>query len=196
MSLDRDPPRSTPHRRRISVKGFGSTEAGEALAWANEHRGRAPRAGARPVADAVAKVVRPMAKRFGPGVSELSERWVEIVGAPLAAWSQPERYQSGAGGTALVVRAKGPAAALIEAQSAQILDRVAAYSGKPVRRLRIVQGALKGMTSPARARPQRIVKTTGQAPQSVEASPQARLEQTLERWRRDIVSSDSPPDKT
>ena len=198
MSVDDDPfrsrpGRSIPTRRRVQVRGLSADEAREALAWADAHRGRAPRGAGRQVGEAVAKVVRPLARRFGPGVSELVERWEEIVGAPLAAWSYPERYQSGAGGVALVVRAKGPAAALIEAQSAQILDRVATYSGKPVRRLKLVQGALNTQTPVRARRAQRIVKTGEKAPQALAESPEARLEQTLNAWRRDFGLTPAPP---
>ena len=184
MSLDRFPDRSTPYRRRVDAAGLSPAERRERLSWAESHRGRRVAPPARTAGDACAKVVRPLAKRFGPAVNELDAHWREIVGEPLAAWSKPERYLGGSGGTALVVRARGPAAALVEAQSARILERVAAYAGRPVKRLKIVQGPIEPAAAPARRKPpQRIVKAASTAPETVETDPRARLETILNRWR-------------
>lgn len=184
MSLDRFPGRSTPYRRRVSAAQLSPAERRERLGWAESHRGKRVAPPTRSAGEACAKVVRPLAKRFGPGVSELDAHWREIVGEPLAAWSKPERYLGGSGGTALVVRARGPAAALVEAQSARILERVAAYAGRPVKRLKIVQGPIETAPSPARRqRPKRIVKAAATAPETVETDPRARLESILDRWR-------------
>ncbi len=184
MSLDRFPVRSTPYRRRLDASSLSPAERLERLSWAESHRGRRVAPPARSAGEACAKVVRPLAKRFGPGVSELDVHWREIVGEPLADWSKPERYQGGSSGSTLVVRARGPAAALVEAQSARILERVAAYSGRPVKRLKIVQGPIEPAGAPVRRKPpQRIVKATGPAPETVETDPHARLQTILNRWR-------------
>ncbi|MCC5996297.1 MAG: DUF721 domain-containing protein, partial [Oceanicaulis sp.] len=103
-------------------------------------------------AAALARVLKPLTVHHGPGVPELAEHWAEIVGAPLAAHSRPEKMQGGAGGLTLVVRARGPAAALVEAQSARILERVARYAGRAPKRLRIVQGSLDGAAPAPAAR--------------------------------------------
>ena len=184
MSLDPFSIRSTPYRRRVSAADLSPAKRRERLGWAESHRGRRVAPPAHSVGEACAKVVRPLAKRFGPGVSELDAHWREIVGEPLAAWSSPERYMGGSGGPTLVVRARGPAAALVEAQSARILERVAAYAGRPVKRLKIVQGPIEPAGAPVRRKPgQRIVKTKGAAPETVETDPRARLETILNRWR-------------
>jgi hypothetical protein len=126
--------------------------AAQAWVWAQRHRGRAAIAPPPAAAAALARVLKPLAVHHGPGVAELAEHWAEIVGAPLAAHSRPEKMQSGAGGLTLVVRARGPAAALVEAQSARILERVARYAGRAPKRLRIVQGSLGGSAPAPSAR--------------------------------------------
>lgn len=139
---------SSGARRPVAADAEANAQA---WAWAQRHRGRPAIAPPPAAAAALARVLKPLAVHHGPGVAELAEHWAEIVGAPLAAHSRPEKMQSGAGGLTLVVRARGPAAALVEAQSARILERVARYAGRAPRRLRIVQGSL-GAAAPAPAR--------------------------------------------
>lgn len=174
--MDQDGRRSTPARRRI-VRRADPERDREALDWAQSHRGRPPAPPMPSAGKAAGKALRPLMKAFGPSASELEKRWPEIVGEHLAKWSAPERFQSGA----LVVRARGPAAALIEAQSAVILQRVAQYAGKAPKRLRIVQGGLSPADKP-RPGPARVSK----APPGIEppssADPKARLAALMARW--------------
>lgn len=178
---------STPRRivpRHAVSRSADTAEARNALQWAAEHRGKpafnfAPSAGR-----AAAKVVKPLAKQFGTPASELEARWAEIVGEQLARWSRPEKFQGGAAGSTLVITARGPAAALIEAQSSRILDRVAQYSGRRPARLKILQGTLATTPAKARGRAPRVVKATGDVP--LPADPKARLAALLKRWESDI----------
>jgi hypothetical protein len=79
-----------------------------------------------------------------------------------------------------VIRARGPAAALVEAQSAQILARVATYSGKKPQKLKIIQGPLNPEPKKPKARPDRIVKVKAESKRTLT------LEETLENWRKEI----------
>jgi hypothetical protein len=106
-----------------------------------------------------------MSARFGPGANELQSHWAEIVGEALAAYSSPVKFQSGAGGLTLVINARGPAASLIEAQSGQILERVARFSGKTPKRLKLTQAALKSRPVKSKSRPKRIVKVKTLSPE-------------------------------
>jgi hypothetical protein len=106
-----------------------------------------------------------MSARFGPGANELQAHWAEIVGDALAAYSSPVKFQSGAGGLTLVINARGPAASLIEAQSAQILDRVARFAGRAPKRLKLTQGALKSRPVRSKSRPARVVKVKALSPE-------------------------------
>ncbi|MEQ8405060.1 MAG: DciA family protein [Oceanicaulis sp.] len=162
MSRNR-PPSSPPARaksvalrRRVARAEPGAEEA--AWAWAKSHRAR-PAAKAPPsVGRAAVKVVRPLEKQLSPALAELEAHWAEIVGDQLAKYTRPEKYHGGAGGLTLRIRAKGPAAALAEAQAPRILERAARYSGKDAKKLKIVQGPITETFAPKPVRRRRITK--------------------------------------
>jgi hypothetical protein len=92
---------------------------------------------ARPLAELLHKTVGKAFAKQGFASLELVTRWREIVGAEIAAHSQPERIQwrrmpqdSGAAepGT-LVLRVEGPTALEIQHQSGIILERVNRFFG-------------------------------------------------------------------
>ncbi|MCC5981913.1 MAG: DUF721 domain-containing protein [Oceanicaulis sp.] len=162
-------------RRRVRVDASRPGYREDAEAWASTHRGRPAAPPPPAAARALGAVMRPLAKAFGPGVSELDEHWEAIVGEALARWSSPEKLSAGL----LTVRARGPAAALIEAQSAVILERVAQYAGRAPKRLRIVQGSLAAPAGPVRKRVQRGVRRDDVASFAHSTAPQDRLEAAL-----------------
>lgn len=175
----------TGARHRVSVSREAEA-AREAVDWAQEHRGKPARGFTPSAGRAAARIAKPLAKQFGTAANELSAHWSEIVGEKLAQWSQPEKFQGGASGSTLVITARGPAAALIEAQSARILDRVAQYTGRRPARLRILQGSLAA--APARRAPRitRIVKVA-EGP-ALPQDPKARLSVLLNRWESEITA--------
>lgn len=152
-SWKQDGQKAITQRRRIRSKSDAVSRA-EADLWAVDHRGKPAIKPPPPAGRALAKVMRPLATAFGPGVSELDQHWAAIVGEALARWSSPEKLQAGT----LTVRARGPAAALIEAQSGIILERVAQYAGKAPKRLRIVQGSLAAPAGPVRRASTRVIR--------------------------------------
>lgn len=157
---------STPPLRRPVARGKArSLSDQESWDWVNAHRGRAASGPPPPAARAAGKVVRPLAARFGPGLTELEAHWPAIIGEALAHYTRPEKFQGGASGLTLVVRARGPAAALAEAQAPQILERVARYAGKAPKKLKIVQGPITAEASPARAKRRRITKVKAFTPE-------------------------------
>lgn len=108
-----------------------------------------PRAGAF-----AGKVLRPIAKRFGPTLAELTERWPEIAGERLARMARPMRLTQGRDGGILTLLARGPAATLIQAESSRIIERANFYcGGKVVARLKIQQGPLHDAAAPGRPAP-------------------------------------------
>ena len=82
----------------------------------------------------------------------MEPRWREIVGDQLARVTRPQKLtkgRSGAGGT-LELRVAGPAALLVQHQSADILARVNLFLGPgAVDKLRIAQGPVKPLPTPA-----------------------------------------------
>ena len=139
--MTRDTKASTPPGAQARRRVQRSASDQEAWSWAQTHRGRPPIAPPKSAGRAASKLIKPLSARFGPGAGELQARWPEIVGAPLAAHSTPVKFETGPGGLTLLIHAPGPAAALIEAQSAQILDRVARFSGRAPKRLKVTQAA-------------------------------------------------------
>ena len=179
------PSRAPAVRRRVARAAEGEAEA--VWAWASSHRGR-PAAPPPPSAGvAAASAVRALSRQLSPAMSEIDAHWEAIVGPELARWSRPERFASGAGGLALVVRARGPAAALLDAQAPRILERVARYAGKTPTRLRLVQGPLKEAFAPGKARPPRIRKVP-----ALDAAPK-NLDALLQDWAEAIARREGAP---
>jgi len=179
--MKRKPLTSTPNRRRIARTARTQRDEADAARWLSEHRGKAAIAPPPSAGRAASRLIKPLSKQFsGPSLSELETHWSAIVGPQLANFTRPEKFQGGAAGSTLVIRARGPAAALAEAQSAQILARVASYSGKQPKKLKIVQGPLRDTPVRAKPRPNRITKV-----KAAPARPRT-LDETLEDWRKAV----------
>lgn len=92
---------------------------------------------------ALRDILRPMGKKFGPGVRDLKIRWPEIAGPRLAAISTPQKLTGSKGAQTLTLIARGSAAMLLQAQSTQLLERINLISGSgTVTRIRMVQGPI------------------------------------------------------
>ena len=118
-------------------------EAGRILA---AKRTRPPRRPLPTAGRALTGLVKALDERFGRGPDGLKARWREIVGEALAARTEPVKLSKprGGGGAALELKVDGPAATLIQHQSADILARVNLFLGPgAVERLRIVQGVVR-----------------------------------------------------
>jgi hypothetical protein len=148
-------------------------ETAEILA---RRRTRPPRRPPPPAGKSLAPMLKALDERFGgsgAGPRVLRERWREIVGETLARRTEPVKLvRPRKGGAAtLEVRVDGPAAALIQHQSADILARVNLTLGDgAVERLRISQGPL---SAPKAAPPRRI------KPPPLDAAVEADLSQSL-----------------
>lgn len=176
-TMKRPPLTSTPNRHLIARTTRSPRDEADAAAWMSEHRGRAAMKPPPNVDRAINAVIKPLSQKFsGPTRHELDAQWAEIVGPQLAKLTRPEKFQAGA----LVVRAQGPAATLVEAQSAQILARVATYSGKRPTRLKIVQGPLNPTPKKPRPVTNRVIRVTSASERPLT------LEDTLENWRKEI----------
>ena len=108
-----------------------------------------------PAGKALTGYLKTLNARFGgtsAGPRVLIERWREIVGETLARRTLPVKLVRPRKGTAatLEVRVDGPAAALVQHQSADILARVNLTLGEgTVDRLRIVQGPVSASAAAA-----------------------------------------------
>jgi len=160
----------------------------QASRFLETHRGRPSYRSAPSAGRAAARILRPLARRFGPGVEPLKAHWSEIVGSRLSQWSEPEAILNQSGIQVLVIRARGPAGAVIQAESRRILDRVAQYAGaKSPTRIRIKQGSARTAATPA---PEKMTKPspTSQVSEGVEKSADDRLLSALDRFGKTVKS--------
>jgi hypothetical protein len=126
------------------------SEAREILA---RRRTRPPLRPPPPAGKSLAPLIRQLDDRFGKGAGALESRWREIVGDRLAAVTRPQKLTKGRGGApgVLELRVAGPAALLVQHQSAEILSRVNLFLGSgAVDRLRIAQGPVKPLAQAAK----------------------------------------------
>ena len=121
-------------------------------------------------------LIKALDARFGQGAEGLKARWREIAGDMLGARTEPTKLikgRNGAGAT-LEIKVDGPAAALIQHQAPQLLQRVRLILGEGVvARLRIVQGPVR--PAPARASASKPARLKAPLDAAAEAKLQAEL---------------------
>ncbi|MEN5113516.1 DciA family protein [Brevundimonas diminuta] len=155
-----------------------------------------------PAGRSLAPLIKKLDAQFGRGASALEPRWVEIVGERLARVTRPQKLTKGrgnAGGT-LELRVAGPAALLVQHQSADIIQRVNLFLGAgSVEKLRIAQGPVKPLPASGAKKPRprgRAVlpplpaATEAALNASVEAAPEG-LKAALGKLGRAVLSQ--PP---
>lgn len=165
-----------------------------ASAYIAARRGRRAIQPAPSAGRAAERILKPLARQFGVGVEQLREHWPTIVGTRLAEWSEPQTIQRSGGIHTLVIRARGPAGAVIQAEARRILERVKTYAGNQApTRLRIVQGtsarpatAGSATTSGAAAGDMNNRQGASKVSEGVETSPEARLLSALDRFSRSV----------
>jgi hypothetical protein len=109
----------------------------------------APRAGR-----AASEVVSKFTKRFGSNVGELANRWNEIVGEKTARMCTPVKLTGRGSDGILHLAAIGPAALLVEADSANILQKVNTFFGRDVaRRIALTRASARTKAAPVAERP-------------------------------------------
>ena len=171
-------------------KPSSSTLEAAASAYISARRGRRAIQPAPSAGRAAERVLKPLTRRFGVGVEQLREHWPEIVGKRLADWSAPKTIQRAGGVNTLVIEARGPAGAILQAESHRILERVRTHSGdRAPTRLRVVQGRA---ARPAAAGKAEVTKpqSASHVSETVETSPEARLLSALDRFARSVKARD------
>jgi hypothetical protein len=115
----------------------------------------------RPLADVLHRTLKDAFAKQGFASTELVTRWADIVGAEIAAHSEPEKIQwpRGAEGHSpepgtLVLRVEGPTAIEIQHLSGVVLERVNRFFGwQAVGALRLRQAPLGRRERPSRPGP-------------------------------------------
>ena len=139
--------------------------------------------------------VKGLDEKFGRGAGALEPRWREIVGDQLARVTRPQKLIKGRGGSGgvLELRVAGPAALLVQHQSAEILSRVNLFLGAgSVDKLRIAQGPVKSSAETA-SKPRRPSKppplpaeTEAELARAVETAPEG-LKAALQKLGRAVL---------
>jgi hypothetical protein len=170
-------------------------EAREILA---RKRTRPQRRAPPPVGRKLTKLVKALDERFGQGSDGLAARWKEIAGENLARVTEPVKLITprGGGQATLEIRVNGPAAALIQHQSPQIMERANLILGAgKVGKLRIVQGPLSirpeaALTSkPGRRRKPPLDAAAESA--LIAETPEGPLKAALVRLGREVLRTPS-----
>lgn len=148
-----------------------------------------------PIARSLGPALKALEAKFGQGANVLQARWREIVGETLARHTEPVKLVKARGGAILELRVAGPAAAIVQHQSPEILSRAALVLGEgEVSKLRIVQGPIRGTGKPARPA---IARKRGRPPldaaaeralaDSLADQPDGPLKSALERLGREVL---------
>jgi hypothetical protein len=130
------------------------------------------------VGPTAAKPITPLIKSFearfahqDTSISRLAARWEDIVGATIGKICEPIKIVKSRTHSQLEVRVAGAYAALLQHQSAVLIDRINLFLGtKDIDKLRFVQGPLS-------ERPQTI---TCPRPKPLNASEELALKQLLD----------------
>jgi len=138
---------------------------------------------APPAGRSLAPFIKELDAKFGRGAGALEPRWREIVGDQLARVTRPQKLTKGRAGAngermggTLELRVAGPAALLVQHQSADILKRVNLFLGEgAVATLRIAQGPVKPLPAPAAS-----TKRARRRIEPLDAAEEAELKQSVE----------------
>jgi len=175
------------YRRRLPTL----EEAAEIL---SRRRTRPPLRPAPPVGKSLRPILKSLEDRFGQGPGQLQNRWKEIVGETLARHTEPVKLVKGRGNApgVLELRVAGPAAAIVQHQAPEILQRVSLLLGEgQIGKLRIIQGPIRAHAS----RPQ-VARRKSKGPldaaaekalaEELAAQPDGPLKQALLKLGREI----------
>lgn len=127
-----------------SQSGISRAQRTNILQYLERNRGNAQYRHAPSAGVSTNKILRPLAKKFGPGRNALQNHWPQIIGEKFARLSRPVAIRGGKTGKTLVIEAKGPACALIQANSSQLLGKINQFLGQgTVTKILVKQGSMK-----------------------------------------------------
>jgi hypothetical protein len=155
----------------------------------------APRLVPPPAGRQLAPVLRELEKRFGQGPGQLQQKWKEIVGETLARHTEPVKVVKGRGNApgVLELRVAGAAAAIVQHQAPEILQRVSMLLGEgAIGKLRIIQGPVKAHGTRPQAKRRRSKGPLDAAAEKTLAeglkdAPEGPLKNALTQLGREIV---------
>jgi hypothetical protein len=160
------------------------------MAEDDTHRDMTKRAravhGPRPIASIVPAIARAGFNRTAPGVTQLVEAWVTIVGPALADATAPRRLQQGT----LTIGCSGPVAMELQHLSGELISRINQYLGSQVvRHLRFVQTL--AVPAQPRVTPPRSKAAETEAVEAVAHLPDGPLRDALAALGSAVLSESS-----
>lgn len=159
---------------------------GNILAYLEHNRGKPQYRHAPSAAMATNRILRPLSKKFGPGKNALQNHWPQIIGEKWAALSRPMAIRGGKTGKSLLIEAKGPAAALIQANAGQLLGKINQFLGKDtITKIIVKQGSMKPNTQTA-AKTTAIKTSPEQQPSSVKNNPENAFQTALDNLGKKV----------
>lgn len=139
--------------------------------------------GPRPIAAVVPAATRTAFRRAAPGVAQLMEAWVGIVGPSLAGVTVPRRLAQGT----LTVGCSGPVAMELQHLSMELIGRINQYLGsQTIHRLRFIQTAAIG--TPVRSTPRPNAAAEAAAAEAVADLPDGPLRTALTELGRAVLT--------
>ncbi len=131
-------------KSQIKKKPLSREQRARILNYLERHRGQQQYRHAPSAAWSTNKILRPLTKKFGPGKSALQSHWPQIIGEKWAQLSRPLSIRTSKEGKTLIIEAKGPASALIQANSGQLLGKINQFMGaNAITKIKVVQGRIK-----------------------------------------------------
>ncbi len=128
--------------------------------------------------------MRPLSKKFGPGANALQNQWPNIVGEKWASLSRPVSMRGNKGSKTLLIEAKGPAAALLQANAGQLIDKINQFLGaNAITKIKIKQGRIAAPVKkqkPPNPAPEKQVQTT------LEMDTETKIQDALNKLGRKI----------
>ena len=119
--------------------------------WLETQRGRPQIRPAPTIGRAVTRVMRPLSKKHGSGVAALEPHWDTIIGSRFAKISSPVKFAGSAKGRQLVIKAPGPAGALIMANQNRIIEKLNGFLGPGhVKSIKVIQSRIRSSASAAK----------------------------------------------
>lgn len=106
---------------------------------------------------ALRRALAPILKDAGPAAGTLSARWEEIVGARLAAVTEPLRVVPGKTGATLHLRAPSAAAPMIQHAAEHIMEKVGLATGARIKSLKVVQTSASPSRPAKQVQPPRLL---------------------------------------
>lgn len=178
-----------PRKSKIDKTDISRADRANVLRYLEHNRGKRQYRHAPSAGWSTGKILKPLTKKFGTGRSDLQAHWSEIVGGKWAALSKPIAIRSSTTGRTLVIEAKGPAAALISANTSQLLAKINQFLGAgAITKINVKQGQIAPVKKTAN-------RPVSKAPDKLRSKLENSVENRLQWALNDLANKIKPDTK-